>query len=124
MHRWPLVHPEVLQERPIKDNAGDAAQSACHLHERSREIVGGRRVRRLRCPEAINGLPMHWTRGGFPTPISSYQGAFIHHRSLDAASGAPSEATPAKRLLPSCLFARTAGEWPGDGFSNAERSGK
>src|SRR5260221_11368148 len=40
---------------------------------------------------------MHWTRGGFPTPISSYQGAFIHHRSLaGAASGAPSEARPAK----------------------------
>src|SRR5258707_10793124 len=97
MHRWPLVHPEVLQERPIKDNAGDAAQSACHLHERIREIVGGRRVRRLRRLETTNGLPMHWTRGGFPTPISSYQGAFIHHRSLaGAASGAHSEARPAK----------------------------
>jgi hypothetical protein len=27
-------------------------------------------------------------------------------------------------LVPSCLFARTGGEWPGDGFSHAEWSGE
>ena len=27
-------------------------------------------------------------------------------------------------LVPSCLFARTPGEWQGDGFSHAEWSGK
>src|SRR5258707_15089460 len=122
MHRWPLVHPEVLQERPIKDNAGDAAQSACHLHERIREIVGGRRVRRLRRPETINGLPMHWTRGGVPKPILSYQRAFIHHPSLYAANGAPPQTTPAKRFLPSFLFSGTAGELAGDTISNPERA--
>src|SRR5258707_4210928 len=104
MHRWPLVHPEVLQERPIKDNAGDAAQSACHLHERIREIVGGRRVRRLRRPETINGLPMHWTRGGIAKPISFYQKAFIHHPSLVPASAATPPPSPAHPLLPSLVF--------------------